>query len=555
MAKSSGSGRGEDILLVVEHIKHQNQKGSLYVTSENLAFQLQGRETFDARYHFSDIKLQKISAEGKSKVQLQVILQNDQSYNFHFTSPGGQADQLKDRNSVKELLMHMLPRFKRKITKEMEEKNKLLTDNPRVSQLYIDLVTTGLMGAEEFWTLHSDKLASVSNATQELGISASFLADVVPKVDGANSMRYNLTPQIIQSIFKTYPQVRKKHAETVPDKHTEQEFWTMFFQSHYFHRDRVVDRNSDNIFAECAQAEQQEMSTAAKRGVSNPDGNLKNLKDMVVDDEEGFGMNSGYQADASDDAATSKVPKRSLNMTHSQLIQRFNHHSARILTTTESRHKVYLPSVTDEQMVHNGHVEDPVEEMAVLPQSVRQDSELDLLRNNAEGPKRPTLRLSKTEGYHQAPAKKKSSTDVKQNRKRREGLKAQLEGLSVKRKVVISSQVAVQTMHDLVGSKNRRQRNQDFQLPQALRQELSNTYASLSEILRHFWSCFPLKDQFLKEKVIRTKGTLEKFETDRLRPLAVKLSGEGQPPQILAALFEMVKAANTRYQNEPKLRI
>ena len=31
----------------------------------------------------------------------------------------------------------------------------------------------------------------------------------------------------------------------------------MFFQSHYFHRDRVVDRNSDNIFAECAQAEQQ----------------------------------------------------------------------------------------------------------------------------------------------------------------------------------------------------------------------------------------------------------------------------------------------------------
>ena len=79
-------------------------------------------------------------------------------------------------------------------------------------------------------------------------------------------------------------------------------------------------------------------------------------------------MNSGYQADASDDAATSKVPKRSLNMTHSQLIQRFNHHSARILTTTESHHKVYLPSVTDEQMVHNGHVEDPVEEMVVLPQ-------------------------------------------------------------------------------------------------------------------------------------------------------------------------------------------
>jgi transcription initiation factor TFIIH subunit 1 len=68
--------------------------------------------------------VQKISSEGKSKVQLQIVLQNDESSNFHFINPKGHPDQLTDRNSVKDLLTNLLPKFKKKINKEMEEKNK-----------------------------------------------------------------------------------------------------------------------------------------------------------------------------------------------------------------------------------------------------------------------------------------------------------------------------------------------------------------------------------------------------------------------------------------------
>ena len=43
--------------------------------------------------------------------------------------------------------------------------------------------------------------------------------------DGANGIKYNLTNDIIESIFKTYPAVKRKHADNVPAKMKEQEFW------------------------------------------------------------------------------------------------------------------------------------------------------------------------------------------------------------------------------------------------------------------------------------------------------------------------------------------
>lgn len=50
--------------------------------------------------------------------------------------------------------------------------------------------------------------------------------------------------------------VKRKHLENVPERMTEAEFWTRFFQSHYFHRDRLHTATRD-LFSDCARSDDQ----------------------------------------------------------------------------------------------------------------------------------------------------------------------------------------------------------------------------------------------------------------------------------------------------------
>lgn len=97
---------------------------------------------------------QKISPDGKPKVQLQVVLHDGNTSTFHFVNCRGTSAMLRDREKVKELLQRLLPNFKSKVNKELEKKKQLLQDFPCLLQLYKDLVVTKVMSSEEFWLLY-----------------------------------------------------------------------------------------------------------------------------------------------------------------------------------------------------------------------------------------------------------------------------------------------------------------------------------------------------------------------------------------------------------------
>ncbi len=72
------------------------------------------------------ILAQKISPDGKDKVQLQVVLQQGGASTFHFANSQGRDAQVAERDSVKELLQQLLPRFRDKVSTEVEEKKRYL---------------------------------------------------------------------------------------------------------------------------------------------------------------------------------------------------------------------------------------------------------------------------------------------------------------------------------------------------------------------------------------------------------------------------------------------
>lgn len=123
--------------------------------------------------HFSFIfhnTAQKISPEGKPKVQLQVVLHDGNTSTFHFVNRQGQPAMLADRDKVKELLQQLLPNFKRKVDKDLEDKNRILVENPNLLQLYKDLVITKVLTSDEFWATHAkDHALKKMGKSQEIG--------------------------------------------------------------------------------------------------------------------------------------------------------------------------------------------------------------------------------------------------------------------------------------------------------------------------------------------------------------------------------------------------
>ncbi|OWF54756.1 general transcription factor IIH subunit 1-like [Mizuhopecten yessoensis] len=557
----STSRSSEDVLLIVNHVRHKKTDGVLYLMGERMGWMVESKNSFSLSHMYSDIKSQKISPDSKDKVQLQVVMHDGSAKTFHFTNPKGRDVGIKDRDGIKELLQQLLPKFRSKISSELEEKNRLLQESPELFQLYKDLVVSGVITAEEFWESRADQLSNIGKnegSKQSVGVSAAFLADIKPQTDGCNGLKYNLTADVIESIFRTYPMVRKKHAENVPHEMTESEFWTRFFQSHYFHRDRTV-LSSKDVFSDCAKNDDREIKDEVTRTVNDP--LLDMLKMTDSNSGDGFGGSSDER-------------KLSTNQTNLTMIRRFNHHSTMVLKACESNRTTKPQDATDGASgtsdngpkrsngavatVTNGDTDtsstssDMFKEPAAKRAKIREKLAYEDLEGRTHS-KNVNLRLHKTDGYLHGPrpvvlSKYMTSDDAVSASN---SVSQKISDWAPELSNVLRGSAALGVLGELspggslmYGTSHQQLHNM---VAVDVQSELKKQYTALQELLRHFWSCFPASSKFLEEKVCRMKSTLERFQVTKLIPFKESLKQHHYTIDLVGHLEELLSTAYAKF--------
>ncbi|XP_013414327.1 general transcription factor IIH subunit 1 [Lingula anatina] len=559
------SRSSEEVYLIINHVKHKKTEGTLYLMGERIAWMPDGKDSFSISHLYADIRVQKISPESKEKIQLQLVMHDGSANTFQFSNPMGRASQLKDRESAKELLQQLLPKFRRKINNELEEKNRMLQEDPELFQLYKDLVVSGVISADEFWASKQGQNQQVSNTSakvnQDVGVSPAFLADIKPQADGCNGLRYNLTADIVESIFRTYPAVKMKHAENVPDKISENDFWTRFFQSHYFHRDRINISNKD-LFSECAKKDEEDIQQEIQEKINDPLLDLTQMADSTLG--EGYG-------------STRDDTQIATNPSNLSLIRRFNHHSTMVLKacdkkTQPSSSSSSLSSSKSSQgaatngssssiaahLMINGDSNGASEkegDLSLPPSSkkakLKEKIHLDDLEEEGDS-SGPALNLAKMERYLHGPTPITTSQYHTSEDMIQASFNTQMQ---VKHWIpnltqVMTSSSAVSILGEISPGgalmQGTSQQQLDQMVPAEIQQELRSLYLALCELLRHFWSCFPTTTKALEEKVVRMKANLERFQSAKLNAVKAKLTSS-YTVNLIGHMEEMLNAAYAKF--------
>uniref|UniRef100_A0A8C7Y5Y9 General transcription factor IIH subunit 1 n=1 Tax=Oryzias sinensis TaxID=183150 RepID=A0A8C7Y5Y9_9TELE len=531
----------EEVLLVVKKVRQRKQDGTLYLMAERIAWGPEGKDRFTVSHPYSDIRCQKISPDGKAKVQLQLVLHTGESTTFHFAN---ESTALKDREAAKELLQQLLPKFKKKANKELEEKNRMLQEDPVLFQLYKDLVVSQVISAEEFWAnrlggLNNSEPAPYSNK-QEVGISGAFLADIRPQTDGCNGLRYNLTTDIIESIFRTYPAVKQKYSENVPHSLTEKEFWTRFFQSHYFHRDRI-NTGTQDIFSECAKQDEKGLMSLVNKGVKNPLVDLLSLEDKTLD--EGYGLKQALPSTSN----TNKTVKESSN---AAIIKRFNHHSAMVLAAGSRKNCFCHHPFTDSSLFSS---EVPADQASETSSTDGNSRDSDFFQ-----PPVKKVKLQEAIEYEDLQRESKQKTvalNLKKSDRYAHGpVPLQSQKYTTSQDIINAVNCIQQEMaHYKPNLTQVREQNSNTFLPSTemvpsdIQGELKHLYVAAGELLRHFWSCFPVNTSFLEDKVIKMKSNLERFQMTKLSPFKEKLQRQYLGTNLTGHLEEMLQTAYGKF--------
>ncbi|KAI1733133.1 tRNA synthetase class II core domain (G, h, p, S and t) domain-containing protein [Ditylenchus destructor] len=472
---------------------------------------------------------QRVSPPTSSRVQLQICMNNDNQATFVFLKPNGDAQTVQqERDLVKETLQQALGHHRQAInqmmsrteesSREFQIKKKTLEENAHLQSLYLHLVKEKLITPQDFWTLHykPEEQSSVDKG----GISGGFLSSLVSSESGINGIKLNLTTDTIQQIFKTYPAVERKHLELVPHEMNDQEFWTKFFQSHYFHRERSAEVNPNDPFADCVKMDEKDMQQIIEQGERSLKRHL-NLSNLNED----FGVLSEMR--------DSNIAVRG-NTAKAILVKRCNYHSGRVLSTIRDG-----PSTSGlsngTTPVTNGNT--PSKPPSTMFELALESQELVDFQKE-------------TEDYASAVNMEPKSTTAETETIKPAEL-ARFTDIVTKYAIhSILTEDAKNDFFDAITGET------DDEMPstsdevqffvgkdKAAVEKIRIVHMCSTELLRHFWACFPPTTPDLEEKLVRMNDTLAQFANTKVRECEAQFGKE-----YVAHCREMLEKARAKFE-------
>uniref|UniRef100_A0A5B7AVC9 Putative RNA polymerase II transcription factor B subunit 1-1 isoform X1 n=1 Tax=Davidia involucrata TaxID=16924 RepID=A0A5B7AVC9_DAVIN len=498
---------------------------------------------------FRLIKGQKFTKEGSHKQAL-LNLSQDQGGNYIF-----EFDKFSDRDVCRDFTARALAvsgeagkagsersavtlQDEQLSTAEMERRIKLLQEDSELQKLHKQFVIGGVLTEAEFWATRKRLLDGDASRMpkQRVGLKSATLWDVKPSADGkSNRVTLNLNPEIIHQIFAEKPAVHQAFLNFVPSKMSEKEFWTKYSRAEYFLRSKNA---AATAAAEAAEDEELAvflkhddlLLNEARRKIRRVDPTL----DMEADEGDDYMhlQDHGLPHDGGKDAMDSQYEqyRRSLS-------QSLNRHAAVVLegrainmelgdtrAVAEALARLKQVELANEASYGNTNQERLVRisrmaeiedlqaprDLPFAPLCIKDPREyfdsqqanaLKTLGDTLAGTKQMKCRLSTSEAYGSL---REFISEIK------------AAGLS---DPIVKPEVTIKVLNGLTQNisstkyhlgKNPQESVLD-RLPSITKEELLHHWTSIQELLKHFWSSYPITTTHLYTKVSRLKDAMSQI--------------------------------------------
>ncbi|XP_074591941.1 general transcription and DNA repair factor IIH subunit TFB1-1-like [Curcuma longa] len=458
-------------------------------------------------------------------------------------------------------------------TKEMEHRMKLLREDSELQKLHKELVFGKVLTESEFWASRKALLDDDSDRTlkQRTGFKSAMLADIRPSTDGrTNKVTFSLTPEIIHQIFAEKPAVHRAFLNFVPVKMTEKDFWTKYCRAEYLHR----TKNSVAAAAEAAEDEELAvflkhddiLANEARRKIRRVDPTL----DMEADSSDDYIHLSdhGILRDGSKETIDSEN-----DFARRTLAQDVNRHAAVVLegraldielgdtrTVAEALARSKQASSADtpdenanlerqERAARMTEIED-LQASRSLPYAslcIKDPREyFDFQQVNAlkalggTGSRTIDYSLNTEDAYYYLV---QQISEVK------------LQGLH---NPVVQSDTALKVLSGLTQQisstrynlgKNPQESVLD-RLPKRTKDEIMLHWMSIQELLRHFWSSYPITTAYLYNKVLRLKSAMADIYQKLKAIKDVQSDFRHQISLLIQPMLQALDAAFAHYDAE-----